>query len=417
MPGINEKILKIPFQYTKKLTEEIKEDRSVINLGRGDAEFMTPQPIIDYLYRILCEKGIDDINEPVGKYTHYAPTKGLKSLKQAICGKYQKESNLELNPENVLVTNAGMNAISLSLLAITNPGDEILIPSPCYVAYDPISNYILDGRIGKRINLDEKNQFMLKMNDLYRATTKNTKALILTSPLNPTGTVYDRKSLEEIMRYGVENDIFIIHDENHEKEMYDNNKHYAIALFDKNRENSVLLNSFSRLGMGGWRLGWMIAPKKVIETASLIHSFTNMTCNTAVQEAGAFALDNYDTLGFREEFENYQKKRDYIVNELNSIDGIKCPEGLPQGTCYVFPNIRGFYEKHRDMIANSLKEPTQSISVATYKFLINKAKVGCIPGLAYGDNTDDYLRFSFSAKKEAIEEGMKRIKESIKWHT
>ncbi len=414
MPSINVSIPRIPVQFTKKLTEEIKDDKTLINLGRGDSEFQTPMPIIKHLSEILPDKGeSEDINQPEGKYTHYAPTKGVKTLREAIARKYKRESRLEIDVNDILVTHAGMNAIFLSFLTLTNPGDEILIPTPCYVAYNPIASYLLDGRIGKKIPLKEKNSFKLSVGDLEKVVTSRTKALILTSPLNPTGTVYDKTTLEEIMRFGIEKDIFIIHDENHEKEMYGNNQHYPIRLFDPNREHSVLLNSFSRLGMGGWRLGWMVGPKKVIEVAALAHSFTNMTCNTFVQEAGAFTLDHYGELGFDEHFRNYGRKRDIIVQGLNELEGFKCPEGLPQGTCYVFPNIRRFFEKYKRQIL-SVSGSQDSVSVSVYKFLIQKAKVGCIPGLAYGDNTDDYLRFSFSAKEEAIKEGIRRIRASIK---
>lgn len=432
MPSINEKILNIPIVYTKELTEGIKEDKTVVNLGRGDTEFQTPGPIIDYLSRILPDKGdnLEDFNSPPGKWTHYEKGKGSKRLREAIARKYKRESGLEIDPESVLITQAGMNAIFTSFLAVTKPGDEILIPDPSYIAYDPIANYILSERSGKRIRLREENDFILTVEELDKVKTKRTKALILTSPLNPTGSLYNPDDLKKIMQWGIENDVFIIHDENHEKEIYENNRHYPVRLYDRKGEHSILLNSFSRLGMGGWRLGWMVAPERAINAATLAHSYINMTCNTFVQEAGAYTLDNYEKLGFAEIFKKYQEKRDLLVSALNGMPGFRCRS--PKSTCYAFSNIRKFYDSRRDKILSlveetlnrkirenpgkktvymrDLKLSRESVSFAVHKFLLFKARVGAIPGLAYGPDSDDYVRFSFSVKKEAVEEAIKRLK-------
>ncbi|MFA5147147.1 MAG: aminotransferase class I/II-fold pyridoxal phosphate-dependent enzyme [Candidatus Omnitrophota bacterium] len=433
MPSINEKILDIPIFYTKELTEGIKDDATAVNLARGDSEFQTPRPVIDYLCRILPDagEGLDGFNTLPGKWTHYEKEKGSRRLREAIARKYRRESDLKVDPDSILITQGGMNAIFTSFIAVTNPGDEILIPDPCYIAYDPISNHLLSGRTGKRIRPKEENGFILTVEELERARTKKTKALILTSPLNPAGTLYGRDPLKYIMEWGAENDIFIIHDENHEKEIYDGNRHYPIRLYDTGGEHSILLNSFSRIGMGGWRLGWMVAPKKVLKAATLAHSFINMTCNTFVQEAGAYTLDNYEKLGFDDIFRKYQEKRDLLVPALNSIPGFRC--AVPKSTCYAFPNIRKFYDSHRDAILSSVEEALkrkikecpekkvscdrdlklsrESVSFAMHKYLLFKARVGVIPGIAYGPASDDHIRFSFSVKRPALEEGIRRLHE------
>ncbi|WP_432409103.1 pyridoxal phosphate-dependent aminotransferase [Wukongibacter sp. M2B1] len=429
--SINKDILNIPIYYTKKITEKIKEDKSVVNLARGDSEFQTPMPIIDYLREILPHPGdnLDDINSQFGKYTHYEKGKGSIELRKAIADKYYRESNMVIDIDNILITQGGMNAIFTTFLSITEPGDEILIPDPCYVAYDPIANYLLSGRKGIRIKLEEKNDFVLTIDQLNKFKTDRTKALILTSPLNPTGTLYSENDLKKIMEWGVQNNIYIIHDENHEKEIYDGNIHYPIMLFDEGKEHSILLNSFSRLGMGGWRLGWVIGPKKFMEAAQLAHSYINMTCNTFVQEAGAYTLKNYNELGFNEYFKKYQDKRDLLVPALNKLDGFTCK--LPKSTCYVFPNIKDFYEKNCEKVMNYLRNYctqqmkdfpqnkdkietelhliNNSKSYAVYLFILLVAKVGTIPGIAYGSGSDDYIRLSFSVKKEAVIEGIKRL--------
>lgn len=422
MPSINENILDVPVVYTKELTEGIKDDKTVVNLARGDSEFQTPRPVIDYLCRILPEEGegLEDFNTPVGKWTHYEKGKGSKRFRQAIARKYKKESGLDVDENCILVTQGGMNAIYTAFLAVACPGDEILIPDPCYVAYDPIANYVIPGIKGKRIRLEEKKDFLLTLEQLDAAKTNRTKAVILTSPINPTGSLYDKKTLQEIMKWGIRNDVFIIHDENHEKEIYDGNIHYPIRLYDPSGNHAILLNSLSRLGMGGWRLGWMIAPERVIRAAAMAHSYINMTCNTFVQEAGAFTLDHYEELGFDRIFMEYAEKRNILVNALNEMDGIHCQ--MPKSTCYAFPNIRAFYDKHRDRIMaaaqKALKGKTfpgeaemiqKSISYGMYKFLLIEAGVGVIPGIAYGPDSDDYLRFSFSVKRDAVVEGIRRL--------
>lgn len=423
MPSINYKILDVPVVYTKELTEGIKDNKSVVNLARGDSEFQTPMPIIDYLCKILPDQGegLDDFNTPVGKWTHYEKGKGSKRLRSAIARKYKRESGIEISEDCILVTQGGMNAIYTSFLAVMSQGDEILIPDPCYVAYDPIANFIMPNVKGRRIKLEESNDFLLTLEQLDAARTERTKAVILTSPLNPTGSLYDRKTLGEIMEWGIRNDIFIIHDENHEKEIYDGHVHYPISIYDPQGEHSILLNSLSRLGMGGWRLGWIIAPKRVIQAAAMAHSYINMTCNTFVQEAGVFVLDNYESLGFDEIFREYAEKRNLLVGALNSMDGFRCR--IPKSTCYAFPNIRAFYEKYshriKPVLENVLKKQSfdgetelagRSLSYAVYKYLLVEAGVGVIPGIAYGPGSDDYVRFSFSVKKDAVLEGIKRLR-------
>ncbi|MDD5438830.1 MAG: aminotransferase class I/II-fold pyridoxal phosphate-dependent enzyme [Candidatus Omnitrophica bacterium] len=435
VPSINDAILDIPIVYTKELTESIKDEKTVVNLARGDSEFQTPKPVIDYLTGILPDPGSGpaDFNSSVGKWTHYEKGKGSKRLREAAARKYERESGLSVDPGCVLVTQGGMNAIFTAFITVTKPGDEILIPDPCYVAYDPISNYLLSGRRGKRIRLKEENNFILTVDQLDKARTNKTKALILTSPLNPTGSLYDAASLKKITAWCIRHNIFMIHDENHEKEIYDGNKHYPAMLYDKGREHTILLNSFSRLGMGGWRLGWIVAPKRIMKALELAHSYINMTCNTFVQEAGVFTLDNYDTLGYDAIFMNYRKKRDLLVPALNALPGFRCL--MPKATCYAFPNIRDFFNNNKrpildtdtvmlkrrirenpgrkDAYGRELKLCRESVSFAVHKFLLFKAGVGVIPGLAYGPGSDDYIRFSFSVKREAIEEAIQRLKGMI----
>jgi aspartate aminotransferase len=436
MPTINEKLDSVPLVYTKKITESIKDDPEVVNLSRGESEFQAPVPIIDYLTGILsgnhAQGSSTDAGTDVdtGQWMRYGKTRGSMRLREAIARKYQRESGLTIDPRGILITQGGTNAIFTAFLAISNPGDEILIPDPAYSPYDPMVNHAIPGIKGKRVALEEADGFILTARSLDRAKTPQTKGLILTSPLNPTGTVYSKDQTREVMEWGLKNDVYIIHDENHEKEVYDGHKHYPISIYDPEFKNSVLLNSFSRLGMGGWRLGWMVASPRTIQAAETLHLYINMSCNSFVQEAGAYTLDNYEQLGFSHYFHLYRQKRDYLVKELNQLEGFSCPS--PAGTCYAFPNVQKFYQKHKTRILETVAERLQkkesgpdptgddlhrqlelvktSVSFAVHKYLLYAAGVGVIPGIAYGNSGDNCIRFSFSVKQEILEEAIRRLK-------
>jgi len=411
MPNVNKRILSVPMVYTKKVTESIKDDPEVINLGRGESEFQPPQLVRNALCRIVNEGE---------KWMKYGKTNGSKNLREAISRKYKREANLEIDPDWVLVTQGGTNALYLAFLGITNPGDEILIPDPCYVHYEPAICHSLREIKGIRLPLPPENHFFPSSSLLDSYKNPQTKAFIMTSPLNPTGTIYNRSEIEEMVSWAKENDIFLIHDENHEKECYDNNVHYPVSIFDHEFKNTILINSFSRLGMGGWRLGWIVANPKVIEAASMGLLYVNMSCNSFVQETGAYVLDHYDELGFSNYFNHYREKRDIMVKKLNCLNQVSC--SLPQGTCYAFPNIRELYNNNKEKILylvrkkiknNSTEEEKlwleNSVSFAIHKFFLLFAKVGVIPGISYGKSGDDFVRMSFSVKQEEVVESMNRL--------
>ncbi len=428
MLQINEKLLEIPFEYTKKITEAIKSDKTVINLARGDSEFITPSPITDYLKKIIDEPGdtLSDVNIPVGKWTHYEKESGSIHLKEAICKKYLVEHSLKIDKKNILITHGGMNAIYCALKAILVAGDEVVIFDPAYIAYYPICHYLSDGITVHRVHLCEDNNYEIDYTELKKFVTSRTKAIILTSPYNPCGKVYSYESIKELYTFCKGNHIFLIHDENHEKEIYDGRKHYPAMIFDRDKDTTILLNSMSRLGMGGWRVGWMIADERIIRAANAVNAYVNMTCNTFVQECAAYALEHYFEMNYDNIFESYARKRDKLYALLNSINGITCFK--PEGTCYLFPNISRFYELHKNLMLSEIynsgwlsnledgkkEQERQYIhkykSYAVYLFILIKYRVGVLPGCCYGPQSDDYLRFSFSVKAEAVEDAMKRLK-------
>ena len=332
---------------------------------------------------------------------------------------------MKIDKKNILITHGGMNAIYISLKSILDFGDEVIIFDPAYIAYYPICNYLSYGVTVHRIHLHDNNNYEIDYDELKKVINSKTKAIILTSPYNPCGKVYSYKSIKELYNFCKDNNIFLIHDENHEKEIYDGNKHYPAMIFDGDKSITILLNSMSRLGMGGWRIGWLIANERIIRAANSVNAYVNMTCNTFVQECAAYALEHYSELNYDKIFDGYARKRDKLYGLLNSIKGITCFK--PEGTCYLFPNVSKFYSLHRDKILNEIyksgwfndleegskEQERQYIekykSYAVYIFILIKYRVGVLPGCCYGPYSDDYIRFSFSVKVEAVEEAIKRL--------
>ncbi len=426
MRPINEKLLQIPKIYTKKITEAIKENRDAVNLARGDSEFITPAPVTDYLKHIIDDPGPHGgFNDPVGKWTHYEKEAGSEHLRRSVCEKYARESGLSFTKEQVLVTHGGMNAIFYAFLSLLTEGDEILVFDPAYIAYEPIGAFLLQGVTVKRFPLSEKEGYEIDLKKLGEAVTPHTKAIVFTSPYNPCGKVYSYEAVGALSRFCREREIYLIHDENHEKEMYDGNRHYPAAMFDPDLSHTVLLNSMSRLGMGGWRVGWMIANPRIIRAATNVNAYVNMTCNTFVQECAAFALDNYGTLGYDGIFAHYGEKRDKLYAFLTGIRGITCFR--PQGTCYLFPDVGEFFALHRDEIFSVIfksdwflalgeqerererEQAGSSVSYAVYLYFLLRFKVGVLPGCCYGPASDSHIRLSVSVKEQAIDEAIRRL--------
>ena len=424
---INKKLFMIPEVFTKTLTEAIKDSPNIINLARGDSEFATPQMVTRYLSKIILDDGDykSDINIPIGRWTHYEKESGSIHLRNSIIRKYHLESGLDISVNNVLVTHGGMNAIFYAFSAVLVPEDEIIVFDPAYIAYEPICGYILHNVKVRRMPLLQEENYDINYVRLSNMISDRTKAIIFTSPYNPCGRVYTYEQISELMSFCHRNNIFLIHDENHEKEVYDGNIHYPVSIFNKDFSHSILLNSFSRLGMGGWRVGWMVANEQIIAASQRLHAFVNMTCNTFVQEAAAFALDHYSKLGFDEKFLNYKMKRDKLIAFFEKIPGIECL--VPEGTCYIFPRITDFYNENRKIMLNKImnsswfsslskdkKEYEEKMigkwkSYLIYLYFLLELKVGIIPGCCYGNNSDNNIRISFSVRDEAISEGLSRM--------
>lgn len=366
------------------------EGIDVVSFGAGEPDFDTPQFIKDAAVKSL-ESG----------FTKYTPTSGTPDLKKAICDKLQRENGLEYKPNQIIVSLGAKHSIYNAVLATVNPGDEVILPAPYWVSYPEIIG-MAEGK-AVCIETDESTGFTVPIDTLRAAITPKTKMLILNSPSNPTGGVYDRKQIEQIAELAVEKGFYVLSDEIYEKIIYDGREHVSIASFgDEIKKLTITINGFSKaFSMTGWRLGYAAAEKDIVEAMEAIQSHSASNLVSFTQPAAVAALN-----GPREVVdsmvEEFDKRRKHIVNRLNSIMGITC--AMPGGAFYVFPNVSGLYGK---LFAG--KPITTSDEFADY--LLAEAKVAIVPGSGFG--ADKYVRLSYATSMANIDKGLDRIAEAV----
>ncbi|OQX71621.1 MAG: aspartate aminotransferase [Candidatus Cloacimonas sp. 4484_275] len=362
----------------------------VINFGVGEPDFNTPEYIKE-----SAKKAIDE------NFTHYTAAAGILELRQTIAEKLEKDNNLKVDPQNILVSPGAKASIVNVLMAVCDPRDEVLIPSPFWVSYTAQVEMV-DAR-PILLPTSETNNFKITAEQLDEALKSlcNPKALILNSPGNPTGTVYNESELKEIGEVCLKHNILIISDEIYEKLIYDGEKHISIASLDeKIAEITVVINGVSKAyAMTGWRLGYAAGPAEIIKRAARIQGHTTSCVNSITQKAVVTALskDDGSVEKMRREFE---KRRNFLVNELNQINNIHC--NMPKGAFYAMPNV-SYY------IRNNGKGITNSIELCEY--LLENYHIAVVPGAAFG--VDDYVRFSYANSLQNIKEGLARFKKGL----
>lgn len=350
----------------RKFFDIVSEMKDAISLGVGEPDFDTPWHIRDEgIYSL--EKG----------RTFYTSNAGLKELKEEIRNYLERKIHVTYDPvEEVLVTVGGSEAIDVGLRAMINPGcgEEVLIPQPSYVSYEPCA--ILAGARPVIIELKNENEFRLTAQELRDAITDKTKVLILPFPNNPTGAIMERKDLEEIAEVILEKDIFVISDEIYSELSY-KDEHVSIVNIPGMKERTVLINGFSKsYAMTGWRLGYACGPAEVIEQMVKIHQFAIMCAPTTSQYAAVEALKNGDE-DVAQMREAYNQRRRFLINAFREMD-LPCFE--PYGAFYVFPCIREFGMSSDEFATRFLKEE----------------KVAVVPGTAFGDCGEGFLRISYA---------------------
>ncbi len=353
------------------------DDPEVISLGVGEPDFDTPWHI--------REEGIYSLER--GR-TFYTSNSGLKDLRNAICDYLKRTYQVEYNPETeVMVTVGGSEAIDIGLRAVLNPGDEVIIPQPSYVSYEPCT--VLAGGKPVILELHEKNEFRLTKEELLAAITPKTKVLILPFPNNPTGSVLRREDLEDIAEVCIEKDILVMSDEIYSELTY-GAKHVTIASLPGMKERTILINGFSKAyAMTGWRLGYTCAPHIILEQMLKIHQFAIMCAPTTSQYAAVEALKNGDK-DVEEMRVSYNQRRRFLVHTFRKM-GLKCFE--PFGAFYVFPSIKEL-EMTSDEFAMEL---------------LNREKVAVVPGTAFGECGEGFLRISYAYSLDELKHATDRI--------
>ncbi|MBK3333318.1 pyridoxal phosphate-dependent aminotransferase [Persephonella atlantica] len=370
---------------TAKAAEMRKQGIDVIGFGAGEPDFDTPDFVKEAAIKALKE----------GK-TKYTPAAGIPELREGIAKRLKEKNGIDYSPSEVIVTPGAKMGLYEIFAVILNPGDEVIIPAPYWVSYTEQVK-LCDGK-PVIVEMSEENGFVLTAETVKSAITPKTKALVLNTPSNPTGAVVPKGELEKIAQICLEHNILIISDECYEEFCYDE-PHISIASLSKEVRNiTFTVNAFSKAySMTGWRLGWVAAPEEYIKKISVIQSQTISNPTSFAQYGGLAALEDGGKFPqmMKEEF---RKRRDFVVKEFLSIEGITCPE--PKGAFYVFPNVSAY-------IKGKIKN---DIDFTAY--LLEEAKVAVVPGSAFGK--EGYIRMSYATSMENIKEGMRRIKEALK---
>lgn len=374
---LSDKVTSLKPSGIRKFFDIVSEMKDAISLGVGEPDFDTPWFIRD--------EGIFSLER--GR-TFYTSNAGLKDLRKEISNYIKRTQRIEYDPDNeIIVTVGGSEGIDIGLRAVINPGDEVIIPQPSYVSYEPCA--ILADAKPVIINLKAENEFRLKPKELLDAITEKTKILILPYPNNPTGAIMEEDDLKEIAKIVKEKDILVMSDEIYSALTY-KDKHVSIASLDGMKERTILINGFSKAyAMTGWRLGYACGPEDIIKQMTKIHQFAIMCAPTTSQYAAVEALKKGD-----EEVEkmrvSYNQRRRFLINAFKEM-GLDCFE--PYGAFYVFPCIKEFNMTSEEFATGLLMEE----------------KVAVVPGTAFGDCGEGYLRISYAYSLENLKEAISRI--------
>ncbi len=388
--SISKRVSLISLSVTLAITAKAKQMKAegidVIGFGAGEPDFDTPVHIKE-----AAKKAIDE------GFTKYTPASGIKELKEAICRKFKNDNDLDYLPEDILVSCGAKHSIFNAILTLCNEGDEVILLSPYWVSYPEMIK--VTGAKSVILRTTQESNFKITPQQLQEAITSKTKLLILNSPSNPTGMVYTKDELIAISNVLIEKGIFCISDEIYEKIIYDGQEHISIAsLSSEIKRLTIVVNGVSKsYSMTGWRIGYAAGPKEIIQAMSNLQSHSTSNPTSISQKAALAALE-----GPQEPLYNmvaeFAKRRNYIVERLNSINGISCLK--PQGAFYVFPDVS-------QIIGKTFKEQAIKDSVFLTQILLAQANAAVVPGSAFG--ADGNLRLSYATSMEYITKGLNRI--------
>ncbi|HRT99504.1 MAG TPA: pyridoxal phosphate-dependent aminotransferase [Ignavibacteriales bacterium] len=376
-------------QVTSLIKKLKAEGHNVITFSAGEPDFPTPD--------FICKAGIEAIQKGITKYTN---AEGSPELIKAICNKFEKENNIKYEPNEIVVSSGAKHSIYNALVAICNPRDEVIIQSPYWVSYPEMIKLVSAKPV--IIETSIETNFKITPEQLQKAITNKTKAILLNSPSNPSGAVYTEEEQRAIANVVKDKDIIIITDEIYEKLIYDGAKHFSIASIPEIRDKVVTINGMSKaFSMTGWRIGYLGTNK---ELAKLIknyqsHAVSHPSTISMAASVAALEMDPQIIENMRVVFEN---RRNFIMEKLSEIEGIKLFK--PTGAFYLFLDVSAFYGREYNG-----QKITDSTSFCSY--ILNEGKIGIVPGEAFGN--DNCVRMSFAYSNEDLAEGAKRLKEAL----
>lgn len=375
---LSDYVQKIPPSGIRKFFDLAATIDGVISLGVGEPDFVTP-----WHAREACINSLEE------GYTAYTPNAGLLELRNEISDYLYRRFNVSYHPTNeIIVTVGGSQALDITLRTILNPGDEVLVIEPCFVSYAPLID--LCGGISVRVSTSPENGFKITPEQLETAITPKTKAVMLCSPNNPTGTFLNKNGLEALSKVIIQHDLLVLSDEIYAELTYDE-EFTSIASISGMRERTFLISGFSKgFAMTGWRLGYVCAPKDFISPMLKIHQYTIMCAPTMSQFAAIESLKHGEN-EVGEMIHSYRRRRNFFVESLNEI-GLPCHN--PGGAFYVFPSIRNTGLTSEEFAEN----------------LLLKQKVAVVPGSVFGKSGEGYIRCSYASSMEALQEALKRMK-------
>ncbi len=392
---LSERLARIAPSATTAMNERAismrREGHEVLNFAVGEPDFPTPEHI--------RKAGIEAIE---AGHTKYTPAAGTIDIKEAICGKFSRDNDLNYAPSQIVVTSGGKHALFNILFALCNDGDEVLVPAPYWVSYTEMVR--LTGAEAVVMPTDVESQFKITPDQLRAAITPRTKAILFNSPSNPTGMVYTREELEALAAVILETRIILISDELYEKILFDGRRHHSIAaMCDGMQDRSIIVNGLSKAYcMTGWRLGFAAGPQDVMDGVAKFQGQSVMHPSAITQYAGVAALTGTeDFIGAM--VEEFSVRRTYIVDRFGSMDGVTCIN--PGGAFYVFPD----FSAHMGRATPSDGKIEGSLDLAMY--FLKSFGVVTVPGVAFGG--EGCIRLSYATSMDIIEKGLDRIEEGL----
>ncbi|MGB9825567.1 MAG: pyridoxal phosphate-dependent aminotransferase, partial [Desulfofundulus sp.] len=381
------KLNNIPFSPIRKVfavVEQLRaEGKDVISLGIGEPDFDTPPHITEAMAE-AARRGA----------THYTNNKGIIELRRAICEKLKKDNGLSYDPEEEIICTVGVSeGVYIALTSFLNPGDEVLVPDPAWLNYTHVP--VMNEATPVPYRLSDENGFQIDVSELEEKVTERTKILVVLDPSNPTGAVQKREVLEKVAEFAIKHDLLVISDEIYEKIIYDDNEHVSIASFPGMRERTIVLNGFAKAyAMTGWRLGYVAAPKELIQAMNRLHMYSVTSASSMVQWGGVAALTGPQE-PVAEMVAEFKRRRDFMVGALNEAKGISCPK--PGGAFYLFPNIRA----------------TGMTSEEFTNYLLQEANVAVVPGTAFGKYGEGHVRISYATSLDNLKKAAERIQNAL----